>query len=96
MTGKVITGEEAARLGLITAVCEDPMDRAMKLAEDLLQRSPDALACTKELYHRTWEASEEECLRVETELQEKLLVSFNQMAASGRAFGVEVPYRKRR
>ena len=97
MTGKVITGKEAARLGLVTAVCEDPMDRAIKLTEDLLHRSPDALACTKELYHRTWlEASEEECLRVETELQEKLLVSFNQMAASGRAFGVDVPYRKRR
>ena len=96
MTGKIVSGQEAASLGLVTAVCEDPMDRAVKLAESLLQRSPDAVACTKELYHRTWETSEKECLEVETELQEKLLVSFNQFAASGRAFGLEVPYLKRR
>lgn len=70
---------------------------AEDLAKELIQRSPDALASAKELYHRTWlEPSDETCLKIETELQEKLLISWNQLAASGRAFGWNVPYSNRK
>lgn len=99
MTGRIISGEEAAALGLVTSTCDDPWEHAENLAGELLQRSPDALASAKDLYQRTWSgdpSSEEECLKVETELQEKLLASFNQMAASGRAFGWNIPYAKRK
>jgi enoyl-CoA hydratase/carnithine racemase len=96
MTGRIVTGEEAAALGLVTKTCDDPLNYAEELANELVKRSPDAIACTKELYNRTWMASEKECLEVETELQRKLLASWNQMAASGRAFGWEVPYFKRK
>lgn len=96
MTGRIFTGAEAATMGLVTSVHDHPMEYAEQLAKELVQRSPDAVASAKQLYQRTWHASEEECLKVETELQEKLLVSFNQMAASGRAFGWEVPYQKRK
>ena len=96
MTGRVITGEEAASLGLVTKVCDDPLQEAEKFAKELLQRSPDALACAKELYQTTWMAPEKECLEIETKLQRKLMVSWNQLAASVRAFGWEVPYSKRK
>jgi enoyl-CoA hydratase/carnithine racemase len=96
MTGRIVTGEEAARLGLVTRSCEDPLDEAQRLATELVERSPDAIAGAKELYQRTWMASEKECLEVESEIQEKLLASWNQVAASGRAFGWGVPYAKRK
>lgn len=97
MTGRIISGSEAANLGLVTRVCDDPMKEAELFAKELLERSPDAIAATKQLYQRTWTASDDESLRLETRLQEGLLVSWNQLAASGRsALGWNVPYKKRK
>lgn len=98
MTGRIISGEEAANLGLVTRVCEDPMKDANSFATELVKRSPDAIAAGKQLFQSTWTtASDEESLRLETKLQRKLLVSWNQLAASGRsAVGWELPYMKRK
>lgn len=98
MTGRVITGLQAAQYGLVTECCEDPLAHAENLAKELVQRSPDAVASAKRLYQATWTetSSEKECLQMESDLQRKLLASWNQVAASGRAFGWEVPYFKRK
>jgi len=96
MTGRIVTGEEAATLGLVTKTFEDPLLEAEKFAKVLVERSPDALASAKDLHQSTWMASEKECLEVETKLQRNLLASWNQLAASGRAFGWEVPYFNRK
>ena len=97
MTGRIISGTEAAELGLVTRVCDDPMSAAEDFAKDICQRSPDAVAAAKELYQRTWTASDKTSLEIETELQRKLLISWNQLAASGRsALGVNVPYFNRK
>ncbi len=98
MTGRIVSGQEAADLGLVTRVCEDPIKEADLFAEELVQRSPDALAAAKQLFQSTWtDASDEESLLLETKLQRKLLVSWNQLAASGRSTtGLEFPYRKRK
>lgn len=99
-TGRIVQGTEAARLGLVTRVVaeqEDPLDAAFTLAREMVQRSPDAIAAAKELYQSTWNASSTEyCLRVETALQERLLMSWNQLAASSRAFGWRLPYFQRK
>ena len=96
MTGRVISGEEAAQLGLVTRCTEDPLAEAEKLALEIVSRSPDSVALTKKLYHETWVAPEEHCLKVETELQKRLLPSWNQIAASGRNFGWKLPYLNRK
>jgi enoyl-CoA hydratase/carnithine racemase len=97
MTGRVVLGTEAAELGLVSKVCEDPLKDAHAFAKVLVERSPDALASAKELYQSTWTAaSEKECLELETKLQRKLLVSWNQLASSGRAFGYDVPFLNRK
>jgi len=59
-------------------------------------RSPDSVAASKNLFQSTWVASEEYCLRVETDLQRTLLASWNQIAASGRTFGLKIPYFRRK
>jgi len=98
MTGRIISGSEAADLGLVTHVSEDPMKAANLFAEQLIERSPDAIAAAKQLFQSTWAAaSDEESLLLETKLQRNLLASWNQLAASGRAtVGWDFPYVKRK
>jgi enoyl-CoA hydratase/carnithine racemase len=43
-TGRMVSGDEAARLGLATRACEDPLGEALALAADLAQRSPQAVS----------------------------------------------------
>ena len=62
----------------------------------LIPRSPDSVALTKELFQSTWVADEEACLKKETELQMKLIGTWNQIAASGRSFRVQLPYFRRK
>mmetsp|Transcript_4308 Transcript_4308/g.9287 ORF Transcript_4308/g.9287 Transcript_4308/m.9287 type:complete len:361 (-) Transcript_4308:67-1149(-) len=92
MTGRIISGVEAEKIGLVTRCVEDPMEEALKVAEEIAERSPDSVASTKELFQSTWVADEDACLRKETDLQMKLIGTWNQIAASGRQFGAKLPY----
>mmetsp|Transcript_28128 Transcript_28128/g.34342 ORF Transcript_28128/g.34342 Transcript_28128/m.34342 type:complete len:131 (-) Transcript_28128:37-429(-) len=94
-TGRIIDGEEAASLGLVTRTCDDPMKEAMNVAEEIVSRSPDCSTAAKRLYQKSWFATEQECLNLETDLQKRLLLSWNQMAASAKNFGIHVPFRER-
>jgi len=94
-TGRIVDGVEAERLGLVTRCCENPMEEAVKWAEMIVSRSPDSIAAAKMLYQRTWVSSEKECLETETQIQERLLKSWNQIAASAKNFGINAPYKER-
>lgn len=94
MTGRVISGTDAANLGLVTRCVEEPVDEAIKVAKEIIERSPDSVAATKRLFQETWMASEKRCLEIETELQLKLLGSWNQLSASVRNSGIRLPYKK--
>ena len=48
-TGRMVSGEEAVRLGLATRLAEDPRAAAIELAAELVTRSPDALREGKRL-----------------------------------------------
>jgi enoyl-CoA hydratase/carnithine racemase len=80
-TGRVISGEEAASLGLVTHVSEDPLAAARELASEIAGRSPDAVRAAKRLYDEAWNAEAEEGLLLETQLQVGLFGTPNQMAA---------------
>lgn len=56
-------------------------------------RSPDSVAASKRLFQDTWVADESICLTTETRLQKKMIASWNQLAASSRNFGLNLPYR---
>jgi hypothetical protein len=72
------------------------MDDLTVLKKTISCRSPDSVAATKELFQSTWVADEGTCLTRETELQMKLIGTWNQIAASGRQFGVNLPYFQRK
>src|SRR3954468_5390322 len=80
-TARVLSGEEAAKLGVVTHVADDPLAAARELAREIAGRSPDAVRAAKKLYDETWNAPVEEGLLLETELQTKLIGSPKQMAA---------------
>ena len=48
-TGRMVSGEEAVRLGLATRLADDPRAAALELAADLATKSPDALRHGKRL-----------------------------------------------
>lgn len=81
MTGRIFNAEEAKSYGLITHIYDDPMAKAIEFAEAIKQRSPDAVACTKQLFNKTWLSSIKQALNWETKLQRKLIGRHNQRAA---------------
>ncbi len=88
MTAQVITGAEAERLGLATVV-DDPQSAAHELAEQLLTRSPDALAAAKRLFERSWHARPRRTFGRERREQLRLLLLPNTTRARQAAAGSE-------
>lgn len=81
MTARIFDGNEAKTFGLVSHVCEDPMASALAFAEQLKQKSPDAIASTKQLFNKTWLSTVRQALQWETRLQKKLICRFNQRTA---------------
>lgn len=88
MTHRIFKGAEAKELGLVTRVCEDPMAEALALAKDIASKSPDAVAAAKRLYNKTYALNDREALELESELQTKLILGWNNVASVAKGFGV--------
>jgi enoyl-CoA hydratase/carnithine racemase len=80
-TGRVFSGEEALRLGVVTRLAEEPLGAARALATEIAGRSPDAVRGAKRLLQESWNAPPAEGLRLEAEIQRTLIGSPNQIAA---------------
>jgi enoyl-CoA hydratase/carnithine racemase len=80
-TARRLSGDEAAALGLVTRVADDPLAAARELAAEIAARSPDAVRAAKRLYESTWPAPAPGALELETELQRALMGSPNQLEA---------------
>jgi enoyl-CoA hydratase/carnithine racemase len=80
-TARVLSGTQAAELGLVTRSADDPLAAARELAAQIAERSPDAVRAAKRLYDTSWQAPVEDGLLLETELQRGLIGSPNQLAA---------------
>ncbi|MDJ0919242.1 MAG: crotonase/enoyl-CoA hydratase family protein [Woeseiaceae bacterium] len=80
-TGRIVDGEEAGSLGLVTQVSDSPLDAAMALAESIAASSPDAIQTAKSLLNDCWALSDAETLQLEAELQLKIMAAPNQAEA---------------
>lgn len=80
-TGRVVSGEEAARLGLVTRVDADPLSAARELARTIAAQSPQAIRAAKALCNEAPGLDPAAALLRETELQVPLLGSPNQIEA---------------
>ena len=80
-SGRILSGEQAQALGLVTHVSEDPLASAMTLAEEIAGKSPDAIRAGKQLFEDSWHADERTGLEMESRLQVELIGSPNQVEA---------------
>lgn len=80
-TGRILSGEEAKALGLVTHVVDDPLQAALALAREIAGKSPDAIRAGKRLLEESWRADERTGLELESTLQMALIGSPNQVEA---------------
>jgi enoyl-CoA hydratase/carnithine racemase len=80
-TGRVVSGEEAALLGLVTRVEADPLAAARRTAREIAARSPDAIRADKRLFNAAYAIGTEEGLRLEEEIQRQVIGKPNQLEA---------------
>lgn len=96
MTAELLSGKEAADLGLVSELAADPVSAATEFARQLSQRSPDALAAAKRLFNDTWSRSPRSTFARERIEQLFLLFGANTKVAREAAFKKVAPvYRPR-
>ncbi|MEE2785523.1 MAG: crotonase/enoyl-CoA hydratase family protein [Pseudomonadota bacterium] len=81
LTGRVLNGEQAQKIGLVTKVVDDPLAHAMDIANEIASKSPDAVRAGKQLLETIWHADERTGLELEASLQVSLIGSPNQVEA---------------
>jgi enoyl-CoA hydratase/carnithine racemase len=81
-TGAVLGASEAEKIGLVTAVHDDPLAAAHELAKTVAGKSPDAIRAGKKLLNEAWSLPEAEALALEAKLQLPLLGSPNQVESA--------------
>ena len=80
-TGRVVSGSEAAQLGLATQLSETPLEAAMEIAMEIASKSPDAIRANKQLFNQTRELDTAAGFKLEERLQGGLIGSSNQVEA---------------
>jgi enoyl-CoA hydratase/carnithine racemase len=95
-SGRIVEAQEAAQLGLVTRVCDDPLAEAHRLAAEYTQKSPHAIVAAKKLLETAWHSGSEEGLRLEESLQRTLIGSPNQIEAVVANFEKRAPVFKDR
>lgn len=90
-TGKVIRGEEAAHLKLVTHVCEEPYEEAMALAKEIASKNPDAVRAAKKLLNEVWHGNSARGFMMESELIMTIMGTPNQLEAISSNFTGQAP-----
>jgi enoyl-CoA hydratase/carnithine racemase len=80
-TGRMVSGEEAVRLGLATQVSDQPREAALALAAEIAQHSPPAVRGAKALLNLAGMVSLEEGFKAESRTIGGLIGSPNQVEA---------------
>lgn len=80
-TGRILSADEAQKLGLVTRVAENARDAAFELAAEIAGRSPTAVRAGKHLLETTWHTDDESGFGLEAKLQTGLIGSPNQVEA---------------
>lgn len=91
MTGRVISGEEAARLGLVTRNADEPLAAARELATEIAGKSPDSVRAAKQLFEDSWGTDRKSALALEATLQQRMFSGPNQMEAVAAALEKRTP-----
>jgi len=91
LTARIFDAEYAKNIGLVTHLDQDPLVKAHVIAQEMLQRSPDALMAAKRVLD-AMEHQPEKALRLEKLWQLKLLLGKNSALARKKDKNPEVQF----
>ena len=91
LTGRMVSGDEAGRLGLATHVTATPLDDALALAADIATKSPQAIRAVKALFNLSGAVSLQDGLAAEQRHIRSLIGSPNQVEAVKAFFEKRAP-----
>ena len=91
LTGRRFAGSEAAALGLVTRLADDPRAAAFELARGIAASSPDAIRAAKRLLNLPQESSARDILIAESIEQAAMLASANHHEALAAAAEKRAP-----
>ena len=91
MTGESFSGTRAAELGLATEAVDDPLAAALSLVDQIVARSPDSVAATKQLVYGTRRGTARQAWRLERKLQAVMFKARNTSIARKAGAAKETP-----
>lgn len=80
-TGRIFSGDDAVRYGLATRAVDDPLADARALAREIAGQNPHAIRAAKRLLVGASRRSAAEVLQAESDEQQRLMGSSNQLEA---------------
>jgi enoyl-CoA hydratase/carnithine racemase len=80
-TGRIFESEEAREMGFVTMIDANPHGKAMEIARQIAQRSPDAMRGNKVLLNRAPYLDSAQGLLLESQLQDQIIGKPNQIEA---------------
>ena len=80
-TGRMVSGEEAVKIGLATRVADDPHAAAMELAHEIAGKNPNAVKGVKELLDMAGRVPLADACKAETKTMMSLIGSPNNVEA---------------
>jgi enoyl-CoA hydratase/carnithine racemase len=80
-SARIFGAAEALQLGIVTAIHDDPLAAAIKVAQECATKSPEAIRGIKRLVNEAWHLTEAEALALEAKLQLGIIGSANQTEA---------------
>jgi enoyl-CoA hydratase/carnithine racemase len=78
-TGRIVSGNQAAELGLATHLSDTPREAALELAREIASKSPTAIRAGKQLLDASGDLDVAAGLLLEERLQKTLLGTPNQI-----------------
>lgn len=80
-TNRIFNGAEAKHMGFATHVSDTPLEDAMALAQQIANKNPDAIKASKRIFNMMQDATDAELLQAESDEQDKIIRTPNQMEA---------------
>jgi len=78
-TNRVFSGTQAVEYGFATHISEDPLNDALKLAQEISSKNPDAIVKAKKIFNTVAQLSEEESLLMESREMDEVIGKSNQL-----------------
>ena len=80
-TNTEFNGADACEMGFATETADDPLARALSLAEEIAGKNPHAIRAAKRLSNALADSTDEELLLAESEEQTQIIGEPNQVEA---------------